>query len=101
MKTNVDNSKIDRILEKLRKLMDLEASARNLGNEGEANAAAAGINRLLLEYNLELEDIPAEQKIKDPVERELVEMHSNIPYMDAQWYRTLFNVICNYNLCKA
>lgn len=44
MKTNVDNPKIDRILEKLRKLMDLEASARNLGNEGEANAAAAGIN---------------------------------------------------------
>ena len=101
MKTNVDNPKIDRILEKLRKLMDLEASARNLGNEGEANAAAAGINRLLLEYNLELEDVPAEQKIKDPVERELVEMHNNIPYMDAQWYRTLFYVICNYNLCKA
>ena len=101
MKTNVDNPKIDRILEKLRKLMDLEASARNLGNEGEANAAAAGINRLLLDYNLELEDVPAEQKIKDPVEHELVEMHNNIPYMDAQWYRTLFDVICNYNLCKA
>lgn len=100
MKTNVENPKIERILEKLRKLMDLEASARSLGNEGEANAAAAGINRLLIEYNLELEDVPMEQKIKDPVERELV-VNGNIPYMGYPWYRFLFDVVCKYNLCKA
>lgn len=42
----------DKILEKLRKLMNLKESATALGNEGEANAAAAGITRLLMEYNL-------------------------------------------------
>ena len=51
-------SKQDRILEKLRKLMNLQQSAEALGNEGEAHAAAAGISRLLLEYNLTLNDIP-------------------------------------------
>ena len=55
----------------------------------------------MLEYNLELEDIPAEQKMKDPVERELVELDNHVPYMDAQWYRQLFNTICEFNLCKA
>lgn len=95
-----NNPKIERILEKLRKLMDLEASARSLGNEGEANAAAAGINRLLLEYNLELEDVPMEQKIKDPVDREQV-VNGNTPYMSHPWYHYLFDVVCKYNLCKA
>ena len=44
-------TKKDKILEKLRKLMNLKESATALGNEGEANAAAAGITRLLMEYN--------------------------------------------------
>ena len=47
-------TKKDKILEKLRKLMNLKESATALGNEGEANAAAAGITRLLMEYNLTL-----------------------------------------------
>lgn len=42
----------DKILQKLRKLMNLKESAAAVGNVGEANAAAAGITRLLLEYNL-------------------------------------------------
>lgn len=41
-------TKKDKILEKLRKLMNLKESATALGNEGEANAAAAGITRLLI-----------------------------------------------------
>ena len=51
-------TKRDKILEKLRKLMNLKESAKALGNEGEAHAAAAGIARLLMEYNLSEEDIP-------------------------------------------
>ena len=55
--------KRDKILEKLRKLMNLKESATELGNEGEANAAAAGITRLLMEYNLSESDIPEQEKI--------------------------------------
>lgn len=59
--------KRDKILEKLRKLMNLKESATELGNEGEANAAAAGITRLLMEYNLSESDIPEQEKIDNPV----------------------------------
>lgn len=46
----MDDNKRNRILDKLRKLTDLRDSAKALGNEGEANAAAAGISRLLLGF---------------------------------------------------
>ena len=36
----------DKILAKLRKLMNLKENAAAIGNEGEAAAAAAGISRL-------------------------------------------------------
>ena len=60
-------NKRDKILDKLRKLVSLKESAIELGNEGEANAAAAGISRLLMEYNLSEEDIPTEERICNPV----------------------------------
>ena len=69
-----NEEKLQRILDKLRKLMDLQSSARSIGNEGEANAAAAGISRLLKEYDLTLEDIPAEARPQNPVDLE------EIPY---------------------
>ena len=58
-------TKKDKILEKLRKLMNLKESATALGNEGEANAAAAGITRLLMEYNLTENDIPGAREIRE------------------------------------
>lgn len=60
-------TKKDKILEKLRKLMNLKESATALGNEGEANAAAAGITRLLMEYNLTENDIPEQEKLENPI----------------------------------
>ena len=64
----------DKILQKLRKLMNLKESAAAVGNVGEANAAAAGITRLLLEYNLSEKDIPEQDKIDNPIAVE------DIPY---------------------
>lgn len=58
-------TKKDKILEKLRKLMNLKESATALGNEGEANAAAAGITRLLMEYNLTENDIPEAREVRE------------------------------------
>lgn len=45
--------------------MNLKESATALGNEGEANAAAAGITRLLMEYNLTENDIPEQEKLEN------------------------------------
>ena len=68
-------TKRDKILEKLRKLMNLKESAKALGNEGEAHAAAAGIARLLMEYNLSEEDIPEQD--------------------------FLVSTVCEYNMCRS
>lgn len=93
------SDKIQRILEKLQKLTALETSARELGNEGEANAAAAGINRLLLEYDLELQDVPAVEKKTDPVKLETVPFR--FTYMNYPWYSSLISVCSKHNLCRA
>ncbi|MGN0089590.1 MAG: hypothetical protein ACI36Z_01355 [Alloprevotella sp.] len=94
----MNEEKKEKILSKLKKLMDLKESARNLGNEGEANAAAAGISRLLIEYNLSEEDIPTEERVKNPVVMEMM------PYEcrghRGEWYTRLIIALCKYNLCK-
>lgn len=91
-------NKTDRILEKLRKLMNLQRSAESLGNEGEAHAAAAGISRLLLEYNLSLDDIPDSEKLDNPVVAEDLPVKKSIP---GPWFEGLVMVCCQYNFCRA
>lgn len=88
----------DKILEKLRKLMNLKESAKELGNYGEANAAAAGITRLLIEYNLSESDIPEQEKINNPIVSEEIPFKAEMS--DGPWYFNLVDVICNYNMCS-
>lgn len=94
----MNEQKREKILSKLKKLMDLKESAKQLGNEGEANAAAAGISRLLIEYNLNEEDIPTEDRLENPVVME------NIPYEctghRGKWYTMMVNTVCKNNLCE-
>ena len=88
----------DKILAKLRKLMNLKESASALGNEGEAMAAAAGISRLLFMYNLSETDIPEQERIDNPI------MAKEIPFKpevgSGRWYELLVNCICKFNLCE-
>ena len=91
-------NKRDKILEKLRKLMNLKESATELGNEGEANAAAAGITRLLMEYNLSENDIPEQEKLENPVVSEEIPFKSEVN--NGTWYGNLVNVVCKYNMCR-
>lgn len=90
-------TKKDKILNKLRKLMNLKESAAELGNEGEANAAAAGITRLLLEYNLTENDIPDQEKLENPVISEKVPVKAEI---SGSWYGYLIKIVCEYNMCR-
>lgn len=89
--------KLEHILNKLRKLMDLQNSARECGQEGEANAAAAGISRLLAEYDLTLQDIPSEVKPQDPVDIERIEYQ--FKYTQHRWYWNLLDVVAKHNNC--
>lgn len=90
--------KLDRILEKLRKLMDLKESATMCGEVGEANAAAAGISRLLKEYDLTLQDIPEKLKEADPVDMETLTFRFS--YMQYGWYWNLLDCLARYNGCQ-
>ena len=78
--------------------MDLKVSATECGELGEANAAAAGITRLLREYDLTLQDIPAEQKVLDPVDIEDVPFR--FTYSQHKWYWVLQDVIARHNSCE-
>lgn len=90
--------KRERILEKLRKLINLKESAIAIGSKGEVNAAAAGITRLLMEYNLSEEDIPEQEKLENPVISEEIPYKSELS--NGAWYETLVSIVCEYNMCK-
>lgn len=89
---------IEKILQKLRKLMNLKESATALGNTGEANAAAAGITRLLMEYNLSEKDIPEQEKIENPIIAEEIPYRSK--FEQGKWYSYLVEIVCKYNMCR-
>lgn len=88
----------DKIVEKLKKLMRLQEGAKKIGSEGEANAAAAAISRLLTQYNLSLLDIDPEEK-KEAMQ---IQRTGHISFKDTYglWKRLLMNVICEFNYCK-
>jgi hypothetical protein len=52
---------MDKILKKLAKLKALYEDAK-MKNEGEANNAAAAMQRLMLKYNLSMEDAEGAQR---------------------------------------
>lgn len=89
----------DKILAKLRKLMNLKENAAAIGNEGEAAAAAAGISRLLYMYNLTEADIPEQERIDNPIVSEDIPFKPEV--QGGQWYELLVNCVCEFNLCTA
>lgn len=92
-------TKKEKILEKLRKLMNLRESATALDNEGEANAAASRITHLLMFYNLSEDDIPEQEKLDNPIVSE--EISYKVDLNDGAWYTDLVSLISEHNLCRA
>ena len=93
----MSDEKIDKLYEKLRKLMALKESAIEVGSVGEAEAAAAAIQRLLREYNLSEEEIPLEQRVANPI---VVEKLNYYFVYRNNWYRDFMMVLSNANLCQ-
>lgn len=58
----VSNKKLQNIVNKLRKLQNLYEGAKEINSEGEANAAAAAIQRLLTQYNLSMDEVGQEEE---------------------------------------
>lgn len=88
----------DKLIDKLKKLINLREGAYAVGNEHEAQTAAAMITKLLIKYNIDEEDIPTSEKILNPI------MEIKIPYKNefclGSWYNELLSLLCDYNMCK-
>lgn len=87
------------ILQKIRKLLNLKESAEKVGNEGEAYAAAKGVHRLILKYNLSMEDVKDAGQEKGGID---IGETESISYNDKYgcWKRGLLQVICQFNFCQ-
>ena len=94
------NQKLDSVLKKLRKLQNLYEGAKKINSEGEANAAAAAIQRLLIQYNLSMDEIGTdEEKSKDTVLEEKVDGFT-YKSIGGEWESRLLYVLCKWNFCK-
>jgi len=94
------NQNLDSVLKKLRKLQNLYEGAKKINSEGEANAAAAAIQKLLIQYNLSMDEIGTdEEKSKDTV---LEEKADGFTYksIGGEWEFRLLYVLCKWNFCK-
>lgn len=90
---------LDSVLKKLRKLQKLYEGTKKINSEGEANAAAAAIQRLLTMYNLSMDEIGKEEERKDEI---LEEKMSGYTYksIGGEWEFRLLYVLCKWNFCK-
>ncbi|BDE81902.1 DUF2786 domain-containing protein [Porphyromonas somerae] len=92
-----DNTK-QKILDKIQKLLKLQHSAENLGNEGEAYAAATAVHRLLTTYNLSLQDI-----VGTGEEDSNIIKSDDITYRSqfgCQWKLSLLTIVADNNYCS-
>lgn len=91
---------LDKIKVKLQKLMRLYEGAKKINSEGEANNAAAAIQRLLLQYNLSMSDISntTEEK-KDDILENVMSCY-RYKSIGGDWEFKLMYVVCKWNFCK-
>jgi hypothetical protein len=88
----------EKTIDKLRKLIAHEESARKIGNEGEARVFASTIQEWLTRHKLSLEDVASEVAIDGSTEvgQEQVRTSSRRVY----WEETLASAIAESNSCK-
>lgn len=87
------------VLKKLRKLQKLYESAKQINSEGEANAAAVAIQRMLTAYNLSMNEIGEDIDHSD----DIIEENANgytYKSIGGVWEYHLLYVLCKWNFCK-
>ncbi len=87
-----------KIMSKIKKLKAMYEGAKKIGSEAEAATAAALLNKLLLQYNLSMEEIDLSDKPQDPIGHEVI---SGFEYtsIGGEWENRLTLVLCKHNLC--
>lgn len=95
----MEATNLDKIKTKLQKLMRLYEGAKKINSEGEANAAAAAIQRLLTQYNLTMGDVSQEEQEKDVVKESVMSCY-RFKSIGGDWEFKLMFVVCKWNFCK-
>lgn len=92
------NEKLQKVMQKLRKLQKLYEGAKEINSEGEAQAAAAAIQRILEEYNITLEEV-GETVNPDAICEEKISGYNGKTH-GGDWVQKLTSVICKHNFCR-
>lgn len=112
--------KLEEIKDKLRKLIAKEESAREIGNQAEAEAFASKVQQLLLQYELDLGDIKSQTAETIEVHEERftvfkksqifteILLNPNCGYKlvdltvknESNWIRDLYGVVAQTNFCQ-
>ena len=92
---------LERIKEKLRKLMRKEESARELGNLAEAEAFATKIQQMLINYELEIAEIKdsSDREILS-IDEELIDCSLLTNRHESSWVVFLYDAAAKGNFCK-
>lgn len=94
----------EKTIDKLRKLIAHEQSARKIGNVAEAEAFAGRINEWLLKHKLSMSDIEvAEAEAKDPIDKQIVEPEElGLPggARRWEWLEKLASTIARAHFCN-
>lgn len=91
---------MDAIMSKIKKLKAQYEGAKKIGSENEAAVAAALLNKLLLQYNLTMDEVDLSERPEDPINHEVI---SGFEYksIGGEWENRLTNVLCKHNLCHS
>lgn len=95
-------SPLDKVLDKLAKLKAHAESAEKIGNAAEAEAFAGMINRMLLQHELSIEDIPMKAE-DDPILEHLVDPRKHgLKFSKSRqgWQETLAGIVARAHLCR-
>lgn len=96
----MEKMSIDKVMRKIAKLKKLYEGAKKINSEGEANNAAALIQKLLAEYNLTMEEVgTAEEKAANNVIHEQISGYTR-KSIGGYWEQRLTYVICRWNFCN-
>lgn len=90
---------LNAIKTKLRKLQKLYDGAKAINSEGEAQAAAAAIQRIMTQYNLTMAELSTDIQVDDGI---IEHACSGFTYksIGGYWEYRLASVLCKYNFCK-
>lgn len=88
---------LDKITEKIQKLLNKSESAREIGNLEEAEAFAQKVNELLIQYNLTVHDLKGNEP-KDNIDTNYIDLEFG--KTEGDWVIKLYNCIAKFNLCR-